>query len=197
MRASYCCTAHISDSSVSTALTCFARANPVHHPRSLQQHVNARVISWVRKEALRRRVRFRFKQPRLLVLAAQSVRGLPVSREPREAMERWEAPGHQWAPLRRVVSPPRAARQPRAPKARRSASQRSTTTRASTVPGRPGPASSRSVRRRTASRKRPLIDRTGNIYRTVGITSIGIFRFEGIIFVILRRRQGISTFVQS
>jgi hypothetical protein len=67
-----------------------------------------------------------FKQPRPRVLAAQSVRGLPVPREPCEGMERWEAPGHQWAPLRRVVNPPRAARQPRAPKARRSASQRST-----------------------------------------------------------------------
>jgi hypothetical protein len=67
-----------------------------------------------------------FKQPRLRILAAQCVRGLPVPREPREGMERWEAPGHQWAPLRRVVNPPRAARQPRAPKARRSASQRST-----------------------------------------------------------------------
>jgi hypothetical protein len=69
---------------------------------------------------------YRFKQPHFRVLAAQCVRGLPIPREQREAMERWEAPGHQWAPLRRVVNPPRAARRPRAPKARRSASQRST-----------------------------------------------------------------------
>jgi hypothetical protein len=54
-----------------------------------------------------------------------------------------------------LTYPPRAARQPRAPKARRSASQRSTGL--STVPGRPGPASFRSVRCRIASRKRPFI----------------------------------------
>ena len=34
-----------------------------------------------------------FKQPHLRVHAAQSVRGLPVPRELREGMERWEAPG--------------------------------------------------------------------------------------------------------
>src|SRR4051794_15800511 len=34
-----------------------------------------------------------FKQPSFYILAAQCVRGLPVPREPREAMERWEAPG--------------------------------------------------------------------------------------------------------
>src|SRR3977135_1387835 len=46
-----------------------------------------------------------FKQPSLYILAAQCVRGLPIPREPREGMERWEAPGHQWAPLRRINGP--------------------------------------------------------------------------------------------
>jgi hypothetical protein len=35
----------------------------------------------------------RFKQPHFRVLAARCVRGLPVPRETREGMERWEAPG--------------------------------------------------------------------------------------------------------
>ena len=72
------------------------------------------------------RFSFRFKQPRLVVLAAQYVRGLPVPREPREAMERWEAPGHQRAPLEAGGEPTSRGKAPRAPKARRSASQRST-----------------------------------------------------------------------
>jgi hypothetical protein len=60
-------------------------------------------------------------------------------------MERWEAPGHQWAPLRQAVNPPRAARhraRPRLGAAPPSAPPASS----STIPGRPGPASSRSAR---------------------------------------------------
>jgi hypothetical protein len=69
-----------------------------------------------------------FKQPSFRVLAAQSVRGLPVPREPREGVERREAPGHQRAPLEAGLTyPPRAARLPRAPSdVGRSASRRST-----------------------------------------------------------------------
>jgi hypothetical protein len=47
----------------------FVQANRVQRPRSLQQHVNAQVISSFRKEALRRRVHFRFKQPSIRILA--------------------------------------------------------------------------------------------------------------------------------
>ncbi|MEA2889927.1 MAG: hypothetical protein QOI05_720 [Bradyrhizobium sp.] len=92
-----------------------------------------------------------------------------IPREPREGMERWEAPGHQWAPLRRVVSPPRAARQPRAPKARRSASQRSTNHQAVDRSGAPvRPAFALSAER-IASRKRSRIEQdTSRISEVLG-----------------------------
>ena len=110
-------------------------------------------------------LRSNFKQPSFLILAAQCVRGLPVPREPREGMERREAPGHQRAPLEAGLTyPPRAARLPRAPSdVGRGASRRSTlATSLSTVPGRPGPASFRSVQRRVASRKRSLLGQDGS-----------------------------------
>jgi hypothetical protein len=60
-------------------------------------------------------------------LAAQCVRALPVPREPREAMERWEAPGCLRGTLGGGIKRPTSrGKAPRAPKARRSASQRST-----------------------------------------------------------------------
>jgi hypothetical protein len=107
---------------------------PGSSPKSLTSSASLRRRVWVpafagtTKECLSRSLRKFpkpiFKQPSSRILAAQCVRGLPIPREPREGMERWEAPGHQPAPLRQVVNPPRAARH-RAPKARRSASQRS------------------------------------------------------------------------
>jgi hypothetical protein len=79
---------------------------------------------------------------------------------PSEGVERREAPGHQRAPLEAGLTyPPRAARHRARPRLG-AAPPGAPPTRPSTVPGRPGPASSRSVRRRTASRKRPL-HRTG------------------------------------
>jgi hypothetical protein len=68
-----------------------------------------------------------FKQPSFRILAAQCVRGLPVPREPREGMERWEAPGCLRGTLGGGINVPTSrGKAPRAPKARRSASQRST-----------------------------------------------------------------------
>jgi hypothetical protein len=88
-----------------------------------------------------------FKQPSLCILAAQSVRGLPVPREVREGMERWEAPGHQRAPLEAGLTyPPRAARHRARPRQGAAPPSAPPATRPSTVPGRPGPASFRSVR---------------------------------------------------
>ncbi len=88
-----------------------------------------------------------FKQPSPLVLAARCVRGLPV---PRATCARGWSGGRRQdaceAPLRQAANPPRAARQPRAPKARRSASQRSTNHQAVDRSGAPGSASFRSVR---------------------------------------------------
>src|SRR4051812_42482232 len=77
----------------------------------------------------RRFLNSNFKQPHFCILAAQCVRGLPVSREPREGMERREAPGcSDVAPLEAGLTyPPRAARGPRAPSdVGRGASRRST-----------------------------------------------------------------------
>jgi hypothetical protein len=117
---------------------------------------------------------YRFKQPHFCILAAQCVRGLPVPREPREGMERWEAPGHQWAPLRRGVNPPRAARHRARPRLGAAPPSAPPATRPSTVPGRPGPASFRSARRRIASRKRSLIGQdTSRISEVLG-TGISI-----------------------
>src|SRR3954468_13760910 len=87
-----------------------------------------------------------------------SVRALPV---PRKAREGWSGGRRQSAceaPFEAgLTHPPRAARQPRAPKARRCASRRSTfATSVSADAGAPAPASSRSVRFKAASRKRPL-----------------------------------------
>jgi hypothetical protein len=101
------------------------------------------------------------KQPCRFVLAAQGVRGLSIPRENlREGMEQREAPGYQRVALEAGLTyPPRAAKAPRAPSdVGRGASRRSTfATSSSAVPGRPGPASFRSVRQRIASRKRPLV----------------------------------------
>ena len=70
-------------------------------------------------------------------------------------------------PWRRVVSPPRAARQPRAPKARRSASQRSTNHQAIDRSGAPR-SSQLSLRPlRIASRKRPLVGQDGSDNKSV------------------------------
>jgi len=68
-----------------------------------------------------------FKQPRLRVLAAQCVRGLPVLANRARGWSGGRRQGACEAPLEAgLTDPPRAARRPRAPKARRSASRRST-----------------------------------------------------------------------
>jgi hypothetical protein len=67
--------------------------------------------------------------------------------QPREGMERREAPGHQRAPLEAGLTyPPRAARHRARPRLGAAPPGAPPATRPSTVPGRPGPASFRSVR---------------------------------------------------
>ena len=185
-RGSYCCTAQAEIRDANAGLAYFVGANPSHRPRSLQQHVNARIISWsetVTHSSFRGAPatartrnpevlcaitsRFRVRRHRVAPCAVQiasprnDMRVFPrsrgamrprfasPSRDLREAMERREAPGHQRAPLEAGLTyPPRAARLPRAPSdVGRGASRRSTlATSLSTIPGRPGPASFRSVR---------------------------------------------------
>src|SRR3954467_4090375 len=106
----------------------------------------------------------RSKQPHFRVLAAQCVRGLLFpSRDLREGVERWEAPGCLRSTLGGGVNVPTShGKAPCAPKARRSASQRSTNHRAvdrSGIPVQPALALSAE---RIASRKQPLIEQDGS-----------------------------------
>ena len=67
--------------------------------------------------------------------------------KPREGMERWEAPGHQWDTLEAGGEPTsRGKATARAQGKAQRLPALHQTTRPSTGPGRPGPASSRSVR---------------------------------------------------
>src|SRR6201999_2403620 len=126
-----------------------------------------------------------FKQPHFRILAAQSVRGLPV---PRATCARGWIGGRRQdaceAPSEAGLTyPPRAARRLRAPKARRSASQRSTNHQAIDRSGAPRSGQlSLCPLEGSLLESGPLSDRTSNIYRIVGIRSIGIFRFPRIIF---------------
>ena len=77
------------------------------------------------------------------------------------------------------MDPPRAARRPRAPKARRSASQRSTNHQAVDRPGAPRSGQlSLCPLKGSLLESDPSSDRTGNIYSKLGIPSIGIFGFR-------------------
>jgi len=63
-------------------------------PVSAKRHDECRIAPGTRDR------RFKFQTAKPLHSRGAMRQGLPVPREPREAMERWEAPGHQWAPLR-------------------------------------------------------------------------------------------------
>jgi hypothetical protein len=126
-----------------------------------------------------------FKQPRLRILAARCVRGLPV---PRDTCAGWSGGRRQDAcepPLEAGLTyPPRAARRPRAPSdVGRSASRRSTYPPACR-PFRGAPVRSAFALSAEGSllESGPSSDRTSNIYRVVGIISIGISRFPRFIF---------------
>ena len=73
-----------------------------------------------------------------------------------------------------LMYPPRAARHRARPRLGAAPPSAPPATRPSTVPGRPGPASSRSVRCRIASRKRPLVRQDTSRISEVLRTGIGI-----------------------
>jgi hypothetical protein len=117
-----------------------------------------------------------FKQPSLYILAAQSVRGLPVPREPKRgdgAVGGARVP--MGTPRGGINVPTSRGKAPRAPKARRSASQRSTghqaVNRSGAPPVRPAFALSNFG---TASRKRSLIGQDASRISEVLGTWIGI-----------------------
>jgi hypothetical protein len=156
-------------------------------------HLTMRVDLSPRKSGARLRKRLRsnfrstnFKQPHFRVLAAQCVRGLLFpSRDLREGMERWEAPGHQWAPLEAGLTyPPRTARHRARPRLGAAPPSAPPTTGAVDRPGAPvRPAFALSAEG-SLLESGPLSDRTRNIYSKLGIPSIGIFRFRKNIFAL-------------
>src|SRR4051812_40220240 len=118
-----------------------------------------------------------FKQPHFRVLAAPCVRALLFpSRERREGMERWEAPGCLRSTLGGGINVPTShGKAPCAPKARRSASQRSTNHRAVDHSGAPRSGQlSLCPLKGSLLESGPSSNRTRNIYNRIGIASIGI-----------------------
>jgi hypothetical protein len=89
-----------------------------------------------------------------------------------------------------LTYPPRAARHRARPRLGAAPPSAPPATRPSTVPGRPGRPAFALPAAGSLLESAPSLDRTSNIYRVVGITSIGIFRFSRIIFVVPAKAPG-------